>query len=72
LNNERNILQKRSFLTEVDSTIGYVRGAGVNEKYLLHNPAGEEKAGNNTSAFKNLLLADYPMVIVEKEKLSFN
>ena len=55
---DRNILQTRSFLTEVDSTIGYyagygrVRGAGVNEKCLLHNPTGEEKAGYY--AYQNL------------------
>ncbi len=30
------------------------------------------EAGNNTSAFNNLPLADYPMVIVEKEELDFN
>ena len=46
---DRYNLQERSFLTEVDSTIGYyagfgrVRGNGVNEKCLLHNPTGEEK-----------------------------
>ena len=29
------------------------------------------EAGDNSSAFKNLPLADYPMLIVEKEELVF-
>ena len=55
---DRYNLQKRSFLTEVDSTLGYyagfarVRGVGVNEKCLLHNPTGEPKPGYY--AYQNL------------------
>ncbi|MCK5277437.1 MAG: hypothetical protein KAK04_02850, partial [Cyclobacteriaceae bacterium] len=32
----------------------------------------EGETGSGTSAFKNLPLADYPMLIVEKEELKYN
>jgi hypothetical protein len=72
---DRNEIQKRDFFSIVDSTLGFyregearVRGVGVNEKCILHNPSNTPKPAYY--AYQNLCAAinkEYIPVPIESD-----